>query len=146
MLYTFRFEGKKYAYDSASGAIMQPTALEFKMLGAIQPPLTRACPTSLRYELAKFDSLDVEETYDGIYALFEKKVLYVEDTGCIRVMTEGEYAFPSAGLMSAALEGVFSKAEGDIRFEATGKDAVTARKIASEVAARFGKTLFDCDI
>ena len=143
MLYTFRFEGKKYAYDSTSGAIMQPSALEFKMLGAIQPPLTRACPTSLRYELAKFDSLDVEETYDGIYALFEKKVLYVEDDGCVRVMTDGEYAFPSEGLMAAALEQVFSKAEGDICFEAVGKDAEPARKIASKIAERLGKTLRD---
>lgn len=141
MLYTFRFEGRKYAYDSTSGAIIQPSTLEFKMLAAIQPPLTRTCPTSLRYELAKFDSLDVEETYDGIHALFEKKILYVEDDGYIRVMTEGEYAFPSAGLMAAALGEAFAKAEGDIRFEALGKENESARKIASEVAARFGKVL-----
>lgn len=141
MLYTFRFEGKKYAYDSASGAIMQPSTLEFKMLGAIQPPLTRACPTSLRYELAKFDSMDVEETYDGIYALAEKKVLFVEDDGCVRIKTDGEYAFPSTGLIAAALGEAFAKTEGNIRFEALGGGTENAKKVATEVAARFGKAL-----
>ncbi len=141
MLYTFRFEGKKYAYDSTCGTIMQPNTLQFKMMGAIQPPLTRICPTSLRYELAKFDSMDVEETYDEIYSLFEQGVLYAEDDGCIRIMTDGDFAFSSAGLMAAALGEAFSKIEGDIRFEALGKDAAAAEKIADDVAARLGKAL-----
>ncbi len=141
MLYTFRFEGKKYAYDSVSGAIMRPSTLEFKMLGAIRPPLTRSCPTSLRYELAKFDSLDVEEAYGNIYALSEKKLFLVEEDGYIRVMTEGEYAFPSEGLMSAALTEAISAADGDICFEVVGNDSQNARKIAADIAARFGKTL-----
>ena len=141
MLYTFRFEGKKYAYDSVSGAIMRPTTLEFKMFSAIQTPLTRSCPTSLRYELAKFDSLDVEATYNNIYSLFEKKAFFAEEDGYIRIMTEGEYAFPSTALMTAALSEAFSQATGNVCFEALGKDAESASKIATEVAARFGKTL-----
>ena len=141
MLYTFRFEGKKYAYDSVSGAVIRPDTLQFKMLNAIQPPLTRSCPTSLRYELAKFDSMDVEETYDGIYKLFQEHILYVEDDGFVRVMTEGDYAFPSVGLMTAALSEAFSCTNENIRFEALGKDAENASKIAAQVAARFGKTL-----
>ena len=141
MLYTFRFEGKKYAYDSVSGAIIRPSTLEFKMLGAIQPPLTRSCPTSLRYELAKFDSLDVEATYNGLYALFEKKIFFGAEDGYVRVMTDGEFAFPSEGLMIAALSEAFSKVDGSIGFEALGKDAENATKIAASVAARFGKSL-----
>ena len=139
MLYTFRFEGKKYAYDSASGAIVQPSALEFKMIGAIQPPLTKNCPTSLRYELAKYDSLDVEKTYEGIYALFEAGVLYIPEDGTVRVRTEGEYAFGSTALMAAALGEAFVKIDGAIRFEALGANADEAKKIADEVAARLGK-------
>ncbi len=142
MLYTFRFEGKKYAYDSASGAIMQPTALEFKMMGAIQPPLTALCPTSLRYELAKFDSMDVEETYDGIYALARRDILYKEDDGCIRVNTEGEFSFSSVGLMTAALsEAMGNCTEAVIRFEALGKDAELAKKTAAEVASHLEKEI-----
>ena len=67
MLYTLKSAGKKYAYDSSSGAVIQLNALQFKMLGAIVPPLTPVCPTSLRYELAKFDSMDVAEAYGQIY-------------------------------------------------------------------------------
>ena len=141
MICTFRFEGKKYAYDSASGSIMQPNALEYKMLGAIVPPLTRVCPTSLRYELAKFDSLDVEETYDGIFLLSEKGVLYAEDDGVIRIKTDGEFGFSSTALMAAALNEAFSKIEGNIRFEAKGALADQAKCTASEIALRLGKTI-----
>ena len=141
MLYTFRFEGKKYAYDSASGAIIRPDALQFKMLNAIQTPLTRSCPTSLRYELAKFDSMDVEETYDGIYALSQKNILFAAEDNCIRVMTDGDFAFSSNTLMAAALSEAFATAKTPITFEALGQNAQEAKTIAAEVAARFGKTL-----
>lgn len=146
MLYTFRFEGKKYAYDSASGAIIRPDALQFKMLNAIQPPLNKACPTSLRYELAKFDSLDVEDAYNKIYALFEAGILYAPESsdGCIRVITDGEYAFSSDGLMAAALQEAFSTAPTPICFVALGSGADQAKKVASEVAARIGKSLQSC--
>ena len=141
MLYTFRYEGKKYAYDSASGAVIRPDALQFKMLGAIQPPLTRSCPTSLRYELAKFDSMDVEETYDGIYKLFQAGILYAEDNGVIRVMCDGEYGFPSAGLIAAALTEAFADAPNEISFQATGNNSEDACRIAADTAARLGKNL-----
>ena len=141
MLFTFRFEGKKYAYDSTSGAIMQPSALEFKMMGAIQPPLTKNCPTSLRYELAKYDSMDVEETYGGIYALFEAGVLYIPEDGTIRVCTDGEYAFGSTALIATALTEAFAKVDGVISFKALGQNAESAEKVAAEIAARLGKQL-----
>ena len=140
MLYTFRFEGKKYAYDSVSGAIIQPSALVYKMMGAILPPLTPTCPTSLRYELAKFDSLDVEEAYNEIYALSQKKVLYCPEDGVVRIRTEGEFAFSSSGLIAAALNEAFAKADTTIHFEVSGPDT-EAITIAKEVASRLGKTL-----
>lgn len=137
MLLTFRYEGKKYAYDSVSGAVIQPDALGYKMMGAIVPPLTPVCPTSLRYELAKFDSMDVEEAYNEIYALFTKGVLYCAEDNVVRVKTEGENSFAAPGLIAAALGEVFAKIDGDIRFEGSGE----AKSIATEVAARLGKTL-----
>lgn len=137
MLYTFRFEGKKYAYDSVSGAVIQPSALEYKMMGAILPPLTAVCPTSLRYELAKFDSLDVEEAYNGIYALAEKGVLYCPEDGVVRINTEGV----SSGLIAAALGEAFARENAEIRFEVLGEEVEAAKKIATEVAARLGKAI-----
>lgn len=141
MLYTFRFEGKKYAYDSVSGAIVQPSALEYKMMGAILPPLTAVCPTSLRYELAKYDSLDVEEAYGEIYALSQQGVLYCPEDGFIRIQTDGEYAFASTALISAALNEAFSQGTDPLRFEALGEKADEAKKVAEELAARLGKNI-----
>lgn len=141
MLYTFRFEGKKYAYDSVSGAIVQPSALEYKMMGAILPPLTPVCPTSLRYELAKYDSLDVEDAYNAIYALFEAGVLYGAEDGTVRIRTEGEYAFTSPALIAAALNEAFSKADAPISFAVVGAQAEEILVLAKEAATRLGKTI-----
>ena len=141
MLYTFRFEGKKYAYDSVSGAIVQPSALEYKMMGAILPPLTPVCPTSLRYELAKYDSLDVGEAYDAIYGLFEKGVLYCPEDGTVRIRTEGDYAFTSPSLIATALNEAFAKLNSPIAFEIVGNNANEVRSIAKEAATRLGKTI-----
>lgn len=141
MLYTFRFEGKKHAYDSVSGAVIQPDALTYKMMGAILPPLTPTCPTSLRYELAKFDSMDVAEAYERLYDLAEKGVLYCPEDGFIRVQTDGEYAFASTALISAALNEAFSQTTDSLRFEALGEKADEAKKVAEELAARLGKNI-----
>lgn len=141
MLYTFRFEGKKYAYDSVSGAIVEPSALEYKMMGAILPPLTAVCPTSLRYELAKYDSLDVEEAYREIYSLSQKGVLYCPEDGTVRIRTAGEYAFTGSSLIATALNEAFSKAESTIPFEVLGENAEEVIRIAKDIVARLGKTL-----
>ena len=141
MLYTFRFEGKKYAYDSVSGAIVQPSALEYKMMGAILPPLTPICPTSLRYELAKYDSLDVEDAYNAIYALYEEGVLYCAEDNTVRVRTEGEYAFTSPAMIAAALNEAFAKVDSPVAFAVVGNQAEEATALAKEAAARLGKTI-----
>ncbi|MBR4872524.1 MAG: hypothetical protein IKV00_01680 [Clostridia bacterium] len=141
MLYTFRFEGKKYAYDSVSGAIVQPSALEYKMMGAILPPLTPVCPTSLRYELAKYDSLDVEDAYNTIYSLFEQGVLYGSEDGAVRIRTEGEYAFTSPAMIAAALNEAFAKAESPIAFAVVGGQVEETVALAKEAATRLGKTI-----
>lgn len=141
MLYTFRFEGKKYAYDSVSGAIVQPSALEYKMMGAILPPLTPVCPTSLRYELAKYDSLDVEDAYNTIYALYEEGVLYGAEDGTVRIRTEGEYAFTSPAMIAAALNEAFAKVDSPVAFAVVGNQTEEATALAKEAAARLGKTI-----
>ena len=55
------------------------SALAYKMLGLLEPPLTPECPAALRYDLAKYDSQDVDEAYDELYALSESGVLFSED-------------------------------------------------------------------
>ena len=141
MLYTFRHEGKKYAYDSVSGAVIQPSALEYKMMGAILLPLTPVCPTSLRYELAKYDSLDVEEAYNAIYALAEKGVLYCAEDNTVRICTDGEYAFTSPSLIATALNEAFAKCASPISFSVVGDRVEETTALAKEAAARLGKTI-----
>lgn len=91
MLLTVKIPGGKLAYDSASGAVIRLSALEFKMLGAIYPPLVPVCPTSLRYELAKFDSETVAETYEKLYELQESGLIYAKDNGKVNIRLDGEY-------------------------------------------------------
>ena len=141
MLYTFRHEGKKYAYDSVSGAVVQPSALEYKMMGAILPPLTPVCPTSLRYELAKYDSLDVEEAYNVIYALSERGILYCAEDETVRIRTEGEYAFTSPALIAAALNEAFLRSASPISFAVVGDQVEETTTLAKEAASRLGKTI-----
>lgn len=141
MLYTFRFEGKKYAYDSVSGAVIQPGALTYKMFGAILPPLTPTCPTSLRYELAKFDSLDVEEAYNEIYELFLSHTLYCPEDGAVRIRTEGEHSFSSSGLIATALNEAFANAQSPISLEILGDNKEEILSLAQEIALRSGKAI-----
>ena len=93
MIYLYKYNGKKHCYDSASGAVIELSALQYKMMGAIEAPLTPACPTSLRYELAKFDSEDVTEAYDELYGLFCDGLIYGEDKdGTANLRISGEHA------------------------------------------------------
>lgn len=46
------------------------TSVEKKMLVKIDLPLDEVCPTSLRYEMAKYDSELVKSAYAKIYKLY----------------------------------------------------------------------------
>lgn len=83
MLILFRHNAKKYAYDTASGALIPLTALAKRMLEAIEPPLGAVCPTALRYELAKYDSADVEETYAELYDKAANGVIFAPENGVL---------------------------------------------------------------
>ena len=88
MIHYWKSGKQKLVYDTASGAIIPLTSLEYKMVQAILPPLSPLCPSSLRYELAKFDSADVEEAYDRIYCLFQDGILFAlekENQKCLRI-------------------------------------------------------------
>lgn len=76
MLHCWKSAKQKLVYDTASGAIVSLTSLEYKMVQAITPPLAPLCPSSLRYELAKYDSADVEEAYEHVYSLYRDGILF----------------------------------------------------------------------
>ena len=138
MLYTIKTDGKKYAYDSVSGAVLPLNNLQYKMLGAIVSPLSPASLTSLRYELAKFDSGDISDTFDGIYALAQNGILYAKDDGVIRLMASGEYACPSEAVASALLAKAF-QGKSEATFVTVGDGDLSP--LAQKVAATCGTKL-----
>ena len=97
MLHYWKSGKQKIAYDTVSGAVISMTSLEYKMIQAITPPLAPLCPSSLRYELAKYDSADVEEAYEKIYSLFTQGVLFAtSDIACPKVCIGGQYGLTDA--------------------------------------------------
>ena len=138
MLYTIKNEGKKYAYDSASGAVLPLNNLQYKMLGAIVPPISPASLTSLRYELAKFDSSDISEAFDGIYDLAKEGVLYAEDDGVIHLAASGDYACPTDALALALLSLAF-EGKKEIKFATVGDGDLSA--LAAKAAETVRATL-----
>ncbi|MBQ8207115.1 MAG: hypothetical protein IJZ89_00065 [Clostridia bacterium] len=129
MLHIFKVSGKKIAFDSASGAFIQLTALANKMLGALTAPLPPLCPTSLRYELAKYDSEDVSDTYDSLYSLHENGILFARGDEA-KLMLEGEYAAESEDEISEALRCI--KSEGKTTVSFIGSSEIASR-LAKEI-------------
>ncbi len=126
MVYTLKFEGKKYAYDSATGAVVALSSLLYKMIEALEPPLEPICPTSLRYELAKYDSNDVSDAYDSILEYAKDGLLYGKEDGIIRLMCDNINEQLAAELLSKA----FSTCNGEIKFLAVGEQTEWAKQLA----------------
>ncbi len=80
MIFQFKSSGERYVYDSGSGEVSAISALQYKMLSYIKPPLSEDLPTALRYDLAKYDGGAVSEAYDGLYALYSEGKLFSEDS------------------------------------------------------------------
>jgi hypothetical protein len=83
MLILFKHNAKKYAFDTVCGSLSVLSALEYRMLEAIQPPMEQSCPTALRYELAKYDSADVEEAYAELYDKAANGVIFAPEKGIL---------------------------------------------------------------
>lgn len=79
MIHVYRLGGERFVFDRGSGSVSTVTALQYKMLSYLKPPLTPDLPTSLRYDLAKYDSGMVEDAYEGLYALYEEGKLFSPD-------------------------------------------------------------------
>lgn len=78
MVHTFKFGGQRIAYDSVSGLVLPLSELAYKMLDYIELPMASECSSALRYDLAKYDSAAVSETYDKLYTLYREGKLFAE--------------------------------------------------------------------
>lgn len=81
MVHTFKFGGQRIAYDNVSGLVLPLSELAFKMLDYIELPMAKECSSALRYDLAKYDSKAIGETYDMLYALYRDGKLFAEGVG-----------------------------------------------------------------
>ncbi len=70
MIHIYKVNGERFVYDVGSDTSTPITALQQKMLSYIKPPMTEDLPTSLRYDLAKYDGGMVSDAYDELYGLY----------------------------------------------------------------------------
>ena len=79
MVHSFKLGGHRLAYDSGSGTLHILDELAFKMLDYIELPMPKDCPSALRYDLAKYDSAAIDDTYAELYKLYIDGKLYSDD-------------------------------------------------------------------
>ncbi len=75
MLYRFKIYGQRYVIDTKSMAFHKLSELEYDMLTYMQFPPEDAFPSSLRYDLAKYESSKLAEAYRGFAKLWADGVL-----------------------------------------------------------------------
>lgn len=102
MIILFKHDTKKYVYDSASGALIPLSALQYKVAENIDFPMTSFCPTALRYQLAKYDANDVKQAYSYLYALYSDGIIGKESDGA-SMLLEGEFSVPTKELACAVV-------------------------------------------
>lgn len=107
MFILFKYEAKKYAYDSASGALIPLSALQHKVAENIDFPMPPLCPTALRYQLAKYDAGDVRQAYAYLYGLYSRGIIGGETDGAA-LLLEGELSIPTQELAQALMSELMS--------------------------------------
>lgn len=90
MVHSFKLYGQRYAFDIGSGAIHKLSEVQFDMLRYLRLPFENAFPSSLRYDLAKFESSALSEGYlalgklnaEGVFQSDVPLCLEVRNTAC----------------------------------------------------------------
>ena len=63
MLHSFKLYGQRYALDTESGAVHIISEIQNDMLKYLKLPFESVFPSSLRYDLAKYESSKLKEAY-----------------------------------------------------------------------------------
>ena len=74
MIYKFKFYGHYFALDTESAAIHNLTELQYDMLTYLRFPFEDVFPTTLRYDLAKYESSKLKDAYFEFKKLSEDGV------------------------------------------------------------------------
>ena len=86
MIYRFKFYGKYFAFDTKSCTVHNLTELQYDMLTYLRFPLETEFPSTLRYDLAKYESSLLKEAYfvfkkwneDGVFESDSPATLNIE--------------------------------------------------------------------
>lgn len=78
MVYMYKLNGHRGAFDCAARIAYPLSALALKIIETVTPPLTPECPSALRYAMAKYDSHDLADAYAEVYALYKKGLIFAE--------------------------------------------------------------------
>ena len=135
MVHSFKYGGYRFAYDTVSGTLFRFNELTYKMLDYIGLPIPVDCPSALRYDLAKYDSMAISDAYDALYALSEEGKIFVPDNGTndIRPSVDNPVLVLSDGTVVShgnphIPESAYSLDNADIRIM-SGDDPLTAEDI-----------------
>ena len=135
MVHSFKYGGYRFAYDTVSGTLFRFNELTYKMLDYIGLPIPVDCPSALRYDLAKYDSMAISDAYDALYALSEEGKIFVPDNGTndIRPSVDNPVLVLSDGTVVShgnphIPESAYSLDNADIRI-VSGDDPLTAEDI-----------------
>lgn len=79
MIHRYTLFGYYIAIDVPSGSVHVLSEIAYKILGVITPPIAEKCPAQVRYELAKYDSSEVDRAYAELYELYTEGMLFTED-------------------------------------------------------------------
>ncbi len=117
MIHLFKAAGQRFVLDAASGTVTAVDEIAYKMLAYLTPPLPAACPSAIRYDMAKYDSQLVERTYQGLLLHYQNGRIF-SDT-----QTEGEPA-PIRTVVCTSRDSavVFAQAEEFFSFILTDTD------------------------
>lgn len=124
MLILLKHDTKKYAYDTKSGAAVPLSSLQYKVAENVDLPLKPVCPTTLRYQLAKYDSGDVKRAYDYIFRLYESKIINEETGTPVNLLLSGEHSIASAELAKVIIEAVRERI-GDVKIDIIGESDIS---------------------
>ncbi len=67
MLYSFKLGSKRIAFDNEKMKLYSLSELEWNISVFVGEDMPQACPSALRYALAKFDSQTINAAYKSVY-------------------------------------------------------------------------------
>ncbi len=79
MIYKFKFYGHYFAIDTKSLAVHKLTEIQYDMLTYLRFPFEDVFPTTLRYDLAKYESSQLKESYFELKKLCDHGVFMSEN-------------------------------------------------------------------